>query len=168
MASSVDDSHPATTEQLDDFMGTNSLPHLNHPRFKQGAIVLIPRATVKQTSVYLYILGFVFLRTRQRVTHVQGEELLPLFVGRRNWLRRVKHQQSIRRRTRKIFPIREQKTAQLCAQTFRTKVYAISPALKSWRNWQWGRGGLLTAALVASHRPIRCKPLGSRLAPVRR
>jgi hypothetical protein len=47
------------------------------------------------------------------------------------------------------------------------KVYAISSVLKSWRKWQWGRVGLLTAALVASHRSVRRKSLGPCLAPGR-
>ncbi len=56
---------------------------------------------------------------------------------------------------------------QLCAQTFRRKAYATASALKSWRNWRFGKAGLLTAAPVASHRAIRCKTLRPRLAPGR-
>jgi hypothetical protein len=54
-------------------------------------------------------------------------------------------------------------TAQLCAQTFRRKAYATAAVLKSRRNLGCGRGGWLTAALVTSHRPVRCKALRPRL-----
>jgi len=44
-------------------------------------------------------------------------------------------------------------------------VYATAAALKSWRTWRCGKAGLLTAALVASHRPVRCETVRPRLAP---
>jgi hypothetical protein len=45
-------------------------------------------------------------------------------------------------------------SAQLCAQTFRTKVYVRASVLKSQSNWRCEKAGLATAALVASHRPV--------------
>ena len=54
---------------------------------------------------------------------------------------------------------------QLRARTFRTFTYARATVLKSWRNWRCGKAGLLTAAQVAGHRPVRCKTLRPRFAP---
>ena len=53
----------------------------------------------------------------------------------------------------------------LCAQTFRRKVYATASGLKSWRNWRFEKAGLLTTALAAGHRAVRCKALRPRLGP---
>ena len=58
-------------------------------------------------------------------------------------------------------------TAQLCAKTFRRRAYATASALKSWRNWRFGKAALLTDALIAGHGPVCCETLFPRLAPGR-
>jgi len=52
-------------------------------------------------------------------------------------------------------------------EDLRRKAYATASALKSWRNWRFGKAGLLTDALVAGHGPVRCETLFPRLAPGR-